>query len=61
MTSKSYIFVCKNGTPASEIDKMIADVTKAGGVVGHRFEEGLLGFSAEIPTDQLSMFIFDEF
>ncbi|KAL5039399.1 hypothetical protein BDV3_002993 [Batrachochytrium dendrobatidis] len=51
MSGKSVIVMFKDDTPKDVIDKAAADVVKQGGVIGHRYHDTILGFSATMPAN----------
>eukprot|EP00842_Homolaphlyctis_polyrhiza_P004032 jgi/Hompol1/462/HPOL_005315-RA len=58
--SGKYIVMFKEGTPKEVIDKAAADIVSQGGVIGHRYDSSILGFSAELPDNVLTTFVKHE-
>ncbi|CAE6342442.1 unnamed protein product [Rhizoctonia solani] len=52
-TPNTYIVVFKDNAPKADVDKAIADVEAAGGVVKHRYSSALNGFAASIPDSHI--------
>jgi hypothetical protein len=58
--SGKYIILFKKGTSKSIIDAEAAKVAAAGGIVGHRYEDTLLGFAATLPDDHVGTLVKSE-
>lgn len=55
-----YIVLFKKGTSKAIIETEVAKVAAAGGVVGHRYEDTLLGFAATLPDDHIDTLVKSE-